>query len=181
MKSADASNPKWFGNEKQTFWRWLVLDGYIQRTVTLSAVALRTIIAFQSALCTSMIAGSVMELYGFRLSRSAALSIMRYNGGQPYMLLRKGNFKSNAWFLLAITIFISLTTMASQFTSTGLVADLEIAAIFGDPINAEIAYGYNPAKGHLLDLYEPDFTNFMPSVYPTFGVHRTLKQDCRFG
>ncbi|KAE9377841.1 hypothetical protein N431DRAFT_365821 [Stipitochalara longipes BDJ] len=162
----------WSGNEKQPFWRWLVLNRYIQRTITLSAVALRTIIAFQSALCTSMIAGSIMELYGFNLARSAALSIMRFNGTQPYMLLRKGNFKSNSWFLLAMTIFVSVTTIASQFTSTGLVADLEIAAMFGDPISVDTAYGYNfYTKGHLLDLYEPDFTDFMPSVYPTFGEY----------
>ncbi|KAN0108201.1 hypothetical protein V8E51_007943 [Hyaloscypha variabilis] len=162
----------WFGNEKQTFWRWLVLNKYIQRTVTLSAVALRTIIAFQSALCTSMIAGAIMEFYGFSLARSAALSIMRFNGTQPYMLLRTGHFKSNSWFLLAMTIFISVTTIASQFTSTGLVADLEIAALFGDSISAETAYGYNfYTKGHLLDIYEPDFTEFVPSVYPTFGEY----------
>jgi hypothetical protein len=153
------------------------LNTYIQRTVTLSAVALRTIIAFQSALRTSMIAGSVMELYGFGLSRSASLSIMRYSGGQPYMLLRKGNFKSNSWFFLAITIFISVTTIASQFTSTGLVVDLEIAAIFGDPISAETAYGYNATKANLLDVYEPDFTNFMPSVYPTFGEYSEASNE----
>jgi hypothetical protein len=170
-RNADPLESQWFGNEKQTFWRWPVLNRYIQRTVTLSAVALRTIIAFQSALCTSMIAGSIMELYGFNLPRSAALSIMRYNGGQPYMLLRNGNFKRHSWFLFTVTIFVSITTIGSQFTSTGLVADLEIAAIFGDPKIAQIAYGYNASKAHQLDLYEPDFTNLMPSVYSTFGEY----------
>jgi hypothetical protein len=61
---------------------------------TLSSVIARTVISFQASLCTAMVAASILELStGFGLLKSAALSIRRFNGGQPFMLLRGGMFK----------------------------------------------------------------------------------------
>lgn len=80
-----------------------------------------------------MIAGSLMELSnGFNLVHSASISIRRYNGGMPVLLLHSGIFDRRTWYLFTITILLSSTTIASYFLSTGLVSDLGIAPIIGD-------------------------------------------------
>lgn len=112
-----------------------MLNGYLQRTVTLSSAVLRTVLTLQASLCTSMIAGSLMELSnGFNLLHSASISIRRYNGGIPLLLLHSGIFDRRTWYLLIVTVLLSSTTIASYFLSTGLVADLGIAPIIGDPV-----------------------------------------------
>ncbi|CZR59683.1 uncharacterized protein PAC_09577 [Phialocephala subalpina] len=172
----------WTGNEHNKFWRWLVKSGYMRRTVTLSSAVLRTALTFQASIYTSMIAGSLMELSnGFNLQHSASISIRRYHGGMPVLLLHSGIFDRRTWYLLTITILLSSTTIASYFLSTGLVSDLGIAPIIGDPIastietcNAEVFdtdYSIDSQKSIVLQAYEPDFSIYSPSTYPTFGEY----------
>ncbi|KUJ12024.1 uncharacterized protein LY89DRAFT_688497 [Mollisia scopiformis] len=162
----------WTSNEHNPFWRWLVLNGFLQRAVTLSSAVLRTIITFQASLCTSMIAASLMELSnGFNLLHAASISIKRYNGGLPVLLLQSGIFDRRTWYLLTITILLSSTTIASYFLSTGLVADLGIAPIIGNPVAGTNAYSTNFTKALVLRDYEPDFSIYTPSTYPAFAEY----------
>lgn len=153
-------------------WRWLVLHTYLQRTVTLLSVALRTIIAIQSSLCTSMIIAAIMELSnGFSLFHSASLSIQRFSPSLPIFLLKGGIFNARIWYLLVITIALSITSMASHFISTGLIADLQIAPIIGDSIAGQAAFSLNFTKSRKIGQYEADFTTLMPPIYPAFGEY----------
>ncbi|PVH84381.1 hypothetical protein DL98DRAFT_611049 [Cadophora sp. DSE1049] len=159
----------WAGNENNSSWRWIVLQGHLQTTVTLSSAVLRTIVGVQSTLCTSMIAGSIMELSGFNWLHAASLSIQRFSGGHPYHLMKNGIFNGRIWYLLATTALLTLTTIASHLISTGLVSDLQITTMFGDPVVGEAAYSLNFTKTALLSGNEPDLTQNMPSTYAAFG------------
>jgi hypothetical protein len=119
-----------------------------------------------------MIAASIMELStGFDLVNSASLSIQRFSGGLPLFLFKAGIFSGKIWYLFLMTVLISFTSIASHFISTGLVADLEIASIIGDAVIGQAAYSLNFTKVILLNDYEPDFTTYMPSLYPAFGEY----------
>jgi hypothetical protein len=119
-----------------------------------------------------MLAASVMELSsGFSLLRSAPLSIQRFAGGLPIDLLRRGVFGGRSWYLLALTILISITTLSSTFISTALVSDLEIASNFGGVVLGSTAYSLNYTKGQLLAQYDPNFTTILPATYPAFGEY----------
>lgn len=161
----------WIADERNDFWRWLVRREYLQRTVTLSSTVIRTVVTFQSGICTSMIAGSIMELSGFEFSRTASLSIRRFNGGLPTYLFQSGVFNRQAWYLFIVTVLLSMTTIASYFLSTGLIADLGIAPIFGDVVAGQSTYSLNFTKTTAIRLFEPDFTSYMPSTFPTFAEH----------
>lgn len=126
----------------------------------------------QTSLCTSMIAASIMELsMGFGIFNSASLSIQRFSGGLPLFLFKSGVFSCKIWYLFIMTIFISITSTASHFISTGLVADLSIAPIIGDTIPGRLAYSLNFTKSVQLSNYAPDYTTYTPSLFPTFGEY----------
>ncbi|CZR59696.1 uncharacterized protein PAC_09590 [Phialocephala subalpina] len=161
----------WTADERNEFWRWLVRKEYLQRTVTLSSAVLRTVVTFQSGICTSMIAGSIMELSSFEFTRTASLSIRRFNGGLPTYLFQSGVFSRQAWYLFIVTVLLSTTTIASYFLSTGLIADLGIAPIFGDVVAGQATYSLNFTKTTTIRLFEPDFTSYMPSTFPTFAEY----------
>ncbi len=113
-----------------------------------------------------------MELSnGFSLVHSASLSIQRFSPSLPIFLLKSGVFKWRIWYLLLITVLLSITSISSHFISTGLVADLGIAPIFGDAIDGQAVYSLNSSKLILLGQYEADFTTSMPSVFPAFGEY----------
>jgi hypothetical protein len=125
-----------------------------------------------------MVAASILELStGFGLSKSAALSIRRFNGGQPFMLLRGGMFKGDVWPLHILVILLTITTIVSQFTSTGLVTDLGLAPIFGLAVPGQATYSANFSRMLLIEDYEPDYTTHMPSIYLTFAEYSEPAED----
>ncbi|KAE8453051.1 hypothetical protein EG329_012238 [Mollisiaceae sp. DMI_Dod_QoI] len=111
-----------------------------------------------------------MELSnGFSLFQSASLSIRRYNGGLPVLLLQSGIFDRRTWYFLTIKILLSSTTVVSYFLSTGLVSDLGITPIIGDANFAQAPFSINFTKQQVLRSFEPDFSTYTPSIYPAFG------------
>lgn len=113
-----------------------------------------------------------MELSdGFELFQSASLSIRRFNGGLPLMLLQSGIFDRRTWYLLTIAILLSSTTISSYFLSTGLVSDLGIAPINGNAVFAQAPFSIQQTKLHQFQDYEPDFSIYNPSIYPAFGEY----------
>ena len=64
----------YMGNNTIT-WKRLIFSGYLQHTVILSSLALRTVITVQSSMYKAMLASSIMEHVAFRSCRAASLSI----------------------------------------------------------------------------------------------------------
>ena len=62
-----------------TSWRWIVVNDYLSRAVTLSAAFLRIIVVLQIMMSTSLIAAILLEGpgYGVPLAHAAELSVTR--------------------------------------------------------------------------------------------------------
>ncbi|KAG4436545.1 hypothetical protein IFR05_007983 [Cadophora sp. M221] len=158
----------WCANERIPFWRWLVLKGYVQRTVTLSSAVLRTVVAVQSSLSTSMLAALVLETLGFRLRKSAFLSIQRASGGLPFELLELRYFWRHSKTILCLTISLCTTTVLAYFISTALISDLQLVSIPGYAVDGNFSYTlYN--KNQLGD--EPTYTSYRPANFPVFAEY----------
>lgn len=93
------------------------------------------------------------------------------------MLLRGGIFKGDVWLLHVLLILLTFTTIASQFTSTGLVTDLGLAPVFGSPVPGQATYSTNYSRMELIQDYEPDYTRNMPPIYPTFAEYTEPSGD----
>ncbi|KAH6718441.1 hypothetical protein BKA61DRAFT_302070 [Leptodontidium sp. MPI-SDFR-AT-0119] len=158
----------WCANESIPFWRWLVLKGYVQRTVTLSSAVLRTVVAVQSSLSTSMLAALVLETLGFRLRKSAFLSIQRSSGGLPFELLELRYFWRHSKMILCLTISLCTTTVLAYFISTALISDFQLVYTAGYAVNGNFSYTlYN--KKLLGD--EPTYTSYRPANFPVFAEY----------
>lgn len=144
-------------------------DRNLQKTVTLSLVITQTVISFQASLSAAMVTRELFS--GFRLLNCVALSIRRFNGGQPFMVLRDGIFKRRVCYLHVLTVLLTFATIASQFTSTGLVTDLDLVPLFGDLVPGQSIYFINFTRIGLIEDYEPDYTTHMPSIYPAFAEY----------
>jgi hypothetical protein len=161
----------WAGHEGIPFWKWLVLENYVQKTVTLASASLRIIVAAQSCLATSMLASIIMETLGFSLKRSAFLSLQRSNGGLPFKLMEVRYFLRQAKLLSCLIALLSLTTLAAYLTSTALIADFEVVSIPGYPINPEISYSLGNMS---LFAEEPNYSHYRPANFPVFAEYSEL-------
>ena len=158
----------WFANESIPFWRWMVLKGYIQGTVTLCSAVLRTVVAIQSSLSTSMLAALIVETLGFRLRKSAFLSIQRSSGGLPFQLLELRYFRNHARGILCLTSSLCLTTVLAYFISFALITDFQLVSTPGYDVNGPVTYTVSN-KSHLGD--EPIYTNYRPASFPVFAEY----------
>jgi hypothetical protein len=158
----------WGGHDSIPFWRWLVLNNYVQKTVTLSSAFLRTIIGAQSSLATAMLAAIIMETLGFTLKQSAFLSIQRSSGGQPFKLLEVRYFLGHSKVVFSLTVLLSFTTIAAYFTSTALISDFEVISTSGYPVDMQMLYSLSN-RSLLGD--EPIYSNYRPANFPIFAEY----------
>lgn len=128
----------WFEDPSTDLWRRVVLGSLLTQAITITSVLIRTAIGSLAVISTSMIASVALESHGVPLDAVAEVSIARFTNGGPqslFMLLLSGNtFKAPIRFL---TMTLLLVVLASQFTSTLLITDLEVTRIssFNQTIN----------------------------------------------
>lgn len=154
----------WTSNENNSTWRWIIITGLIKAAVTISSGVIRTSIAAQSTICTSMLAALMMEMVPFTATSSAILSIKRFAGGDPWTLLLANGSKK--WILLLLIISTCLNSIVSQFISTFLISDLAEGQMSGDPRT----YRY-PSTSPLHIKWEPDWPFLSPPSFPTFAEY----------
>jgi hypothetical protein len=158
----------WGGHDNIPFWKWLVLNNYVQKTVTLSLAFLRTIIGAQSSLATSMLAAIIMETLGFTLKQSAFLSIQRSSGGQPLKLLEVRYFLDHSKVVFSLTVLLSFTTTAAYLTSTALISDFKVIPTPAYPVDMQILCSLSN-RSLLGD--EPVYSNYRPANFPIFAEY----------
>ncbi|KUJ07126.1 uncharacterized protein LY89DRAFT_789921 [Mollisia scopiformis] len=160
----------WGGHEDIPFWRWLVVQGYVQRAVTLCATILRIVVAAQSSLGVSMLAALVIESAGSALKRSTALSLQRFLGGTPFTLMELRLLTGIGKVISALIVLLSSTTIGAYFTSTALISDFALLSILGYPVQNEFLYSLNNVS--TLGS-EPIYSNNRPTSYPAFAEFST--------
>lgn len=125
----------WFGHGNAPeatsatwIWRQIAIRDWMTRTITICALALSTLLNFQTIYCTSMLASLILERGYVRRSQVACLSLLRGLNSGPYTLAQI-IFSSKTLamarhieFWLVSLLFILSTLL--QFTSTLLVSDL---------------------------------------------------------
>lgn len=132
----------WFGygntpEAKSATWIWrqIAIRDWMTRTITICALALRTLLNFQTIYCTSMLASLVLEKCFVRRSQVACLSLLRGLNSGPFTLVQI-IFSSKTLAVarhievwLVVLLFILSTFL--QFTSTLLVSDLHNYSVVG--------------------------------------------------
>ncbi|XXH00536.1 hypothetical protein Hte_006884 [Hypoxylon texense] len=135
-------------------WRQIAIGDWMTQAITLCALALRITISLQSAVCTSMVAALVLEKRSVRRYHVAHLSVLRSINDGPRKLLEI-MLHSGAAILKYVefwlVLFMILTTLALQFTSTILLSDLNDFAIRGN---------VNRTQVPSLLVFQPDSFDF---------------------
>ncbi|KAJ3455292.1 hypothetical protein MRS44_013892 [Fusarium solani] len=132
----------WFEDHEYETWRRVMLSGMSTQAITLTGVLIRVAIGSLATITTSMIASIAVEGHGVPVPAVAEASIARFTNSGPqslFMLLLSGEtFKA---YLRLLASILLLFTVASQFTSTLLVADLQQTRV--SSFSQKISYGYN--------------------------------------
>ncbi|KAI1426413.1 hypothetical protein F5Y12DRAFT_794299 [Xylaria sp. FL1777] len=117
-------------------WRRIAVNDWMTRTITILALVIRSVVSFQVALCTSMIAALVLEKRSARKSDVAYLSIARSVSDGPRKVVQL-LLSSRSWSVLTyvevwLICLLALVMLALQFSSTLLLSDLHDFIIAGD-------------------------------------------------
>ncbi|KAK0644308.1 hypothetical protein B0T16DRAFT_460378 [Cercophora newfieldiana] len=130
-------------DKQPTLWRRIVLSDWLAASITLSSAILRTCLGMQAAVATSVIAADSLErsIVPLRLA-PLALSISASGWNSLWSSLDFGwQMAKSASVPGCLLIVLLLTSIASQFTSTLLVADLGTGVLLEDPRREMVAYG----------------------------------------
>ncbi|KAF2969186.1 hypothetical protein GQX73_g4396 [Xylaria multiplex] len=156
-------------------WRSLVLRGWTPQSITLVALAVRTIITAQAAVCTSMLAGILIEKHFVQRTQVAQLSVLRGINDGPLSLLRL--LVSSRCIKLftrvdsLVMCILLLVVTALQFSSTILLLDVQNTGVTSSisPIFTQSLY--NPAQQ--LRSSTAHFYMKQQPVFAAFGESRT--------
>lgn len=124
-------------NNTMAFWRWIMLQRYAAQATTLSSLVLRGVIDLQATICTALVASLMLEGRDVLISEVAFFSVVRAVNGGPYDLAEKlaktpkKFFRSLPAFMLLLLL---ITALASQLTSTLLLADFKDVALLDNSI-----------------------------------------------
>ncbi|RWA08459.1 hypothetical protein EKO27_g6653 [Xylaria grammica] len=117
-------------------WRQIAVHDWMTRTITISALVLRSVVSLQVALCTSMIAALVLEKRSTRKSDVAYLSIARSISDGPRKVVQL-LLSSRSWSVLIyaelwLLCLLASVMLALQFSSTLLLSDIHDFIIVSD-------------------------------------------------
>jgi hypothetical protein len=147
-----------YGTTHQHVWHNIMINGWATRTLTISALVLRTCTDVQAGFVVCMLASIALEMDAVSLIDVPAVAFARASSIPPYMLLLRSSFckmpyrRQVPWSGPVILIpLLCLTTMLLQFTSTVLVADLGLGPLPGrryeEDVFYDFQYGETPISG----------------------------------
>lgn len=114
--------------DANNLWRLFALRDWMVQTITVCALLLRLSISVQSTVCTSMIAGLVLEKHYTRKSQVAYFSVVRgINSGPRELLQTMLHLRSKTLLTqieLWLLVLLFAVTVALQFSSTILLSDM---------------------------------------------------------
>ncbi|KAJ0311070.1 hypothetical protein COL516b_001773 [Colletotrichum fioriniae] len=134
----------WWAPHEDVRWRkWVLAPNRLQLSITLSAVVIRTAIGILATAATAMIASVAVERRGVYLQDIAQVSVARCSSDGPLSLSLLALTSSSLQPLVRLILaLLAITTIAAQFTSTLLVADLEQRRVVTFPDSVSNAYTF---------------------------------------
>lgn len=169
----------WFSDQSNATWNSIMVHNWATRSVSISALLLRTAVDFQAALISAMLVALLLEsASGVHPYHLAHFSPMRSNSSGPWSLAHQiwlEFWRSNSkyrrrgkWIL--ITIVLLTTTIILQFSSTILLSDLKPGPLAGYNTPEEIRSGLSYEKISMRITRDSAWTS-NPPFYPAFGEH----------
>ncbi|KAI0842444.1 hypothetical protein F5Y06DRAFT_127712 [Hypoxylon sp. FL0890] len=158
------------GENASSSWRNIVLKGWVTEAVTLCSLVIQVCTSAQALICTSLAAATVLETTGVPLSQVAEFSTMRGANDGPWRLVYLIFRSSTRKFLTLqplLMLVLLLGTMATQFASTILVTDLDVAPITGYANHTQL----NLSVSDGIPLAKPSDSQWIlkPTDYASFG------------
>ncbi|KAK1527051.1 uncharacterized protein CCOS01_07313 [Colletotrichum costaricense] len=138
----------WWAPHQDVRWRkWVLAPNRLQLSITLSAVVIRTAIGILATAATAMIASAAVERRGVYLQDIAQVSVARFSSDGPLSLSLLALTSSSLQPLVRLVLaLLAITTIAAQFTSTLLVADLEQRRVVAFADSISNAYTFIPGN-----------------------------------
>ncbi|KAK0627337.1 hypothetical protein B0T14DRAFT_134929 [Immersiella caudata] len=130
----------WLSNETNTAWRNIVVSGWVTRSITIMAFALRAVTAGQAAVATSMVASLLLQKGQTKLHSTAAVSIARFTNAGPMALLPHLH-KHVGWSIHSLLGTLYIVNIALQLTSTLLLSGVGRGTIVTDETIPSLNYG----------------------------------------
>ena len=162
----------WKADEHSVLWKSIILDDWLTRSITINTLVLRWATTVQAAICTSMLAGVLLEQCPVALPAAASIGLLRYQNTGPLSLLRKlrRSWNRRSKWIIAPTALLLLTTTLLQFSSTALLFQVGEGAI---PVyhSALINYSFvdlSPAALQQVNIQDV-FTSQPPKGFPAFA------------
>lgn len=132
----EATNATWI-------WRQIAIRDWMTRTITICALALRTLLSFQTIYCTSMLASLILEKCFVRRSQVACLSLLRGLNSGPFTLaqiiLSSKTLAMARHIEVWLVLLLFILSTLLQFTSTLLVSDLHNYSVVGNSNHTSLA------------------------------------------
>ncbi|KAF3913569.1 hypothetical protein ABW20_dc0106097 [Dactylellina cionopaga] len=161
-----------------SFWYAIIQSGWLEQTITLTAVVIRTAITSQAAVCIAMLGSLVLEHKKARLVDIPKYAMIRAGMGSPWdfisgVNINGGSFSQRVGFEWIAGFILLLTALGTQFTSTILLSDLTTAQYSGKLAEENVTIGlnftgnYNGAE----TLLGTDPWKSQPPSYPRFAEY----------
>ena len=169
-----------FGGLDNQTWHLIMVRQWATRAISISTIALRTLVDLQASIAAAMIAALALESGSVRLRDAAAISIARAEAPSPLRLLWSTRLISTIKHAserlnVYMALLLCLTTISTQFSSTILLADLRLGQLQGLPSQNSTAYDFAYlANLSLVPIPGGWFVNWtVGNQYPKQGRTRT--------
>ncbi|KAI0974669.1 hypothetical protein F4678DRAFT_485693 [Xylaria arbuscula] len=165
----------WFGYGSELeaaaatrIWRKVALENWTTRSITITALVLRSVVSLQVALCTSMTAALILEKRVARKSDVAYLSIVRSVNDGPRKVIQLLASYGISYFEFWLISLLALVMLALQFSSTLLLSDLHNFVIVGNVETQMVGVaGSFPLPPSTVFSVQPALLS--GPIYPVFG------------
>ena len=185
----------WFASTNNITWHRIAMTNWMTRAVSLSALFLRTAISAQASVLTSMLAAVALEGRQVLAIQVASISSMRNANGGPFWLTYQSLLafsklaKRTTQMYLPITLSVLLlSTSLIQFSSTALLADLQLHPLPGDTFQSlqQTNFIYDPTQwalgeSPLKQINRAPTWTLHPAIFPTFAEHSEAPLHSRDG
>lgn len=157
-----------------------MVQGWIPRSITITAMSLRWAVTVQAVICTSKLAALLLERFDVALPDAAPISMLTFQNTGPLSLasiLRMSMHKSRL-ILGPILFVLTTTTLLLQFISTALLSDVKNGIVQITQLGKNISYWTEPSSHDgIFPGIEALGTRYLhtgPFVYPAFAEYSEI-------
>ncbi|EMD95311.1 hypothetical protein COCHEDRAFT_1211264 [Bipolaris maydis C5] len=166
----------WFADARNEVWRQIVETNWTTRSITLTALVIRTAVSAHAFVTTAMLAALALQWHQVPIPSFAAVSLIRFSNSGPHGLIRyfiQSGGSSRRGLLTLLAVALAVSTTLTSVTSTALLSDVTLGMIPGSAEDMRLYFGMNMSRprfdvSDLSDNYQV-FWSRRPERYPSFA------------